>query len=70
MRIAPPAPGPATPISVSSGGHTSPTAIVCAALLLALVFLVLRIAGAVASPSFSDCSSVGDSFQPHKIRAG
>jgi hypothetical protein len=43
MRIIPAAPVPARPISIPGG--RSPTAIVCVALLLALAFLVFRIAG-------------------------
>jgi hypothetical protein len=38
----------------------SPTAIVCAALMLALVFLAFRIADEI-GPPFSDFSSIGDS---------
>jgi hypothetical protein len=51
MRIVPAAPAPAGSIAVRAGpGQASPTAIVCVALLLALVFLVFRIAGVLVSP--------------------
>jgi hypothetical protein len=46
MRIVPAAPVPARPLSAPTGsGHASPTATICAALMLALIFLVFRIAG-------------------------
>ncbi|WP_298257465.1 hypothetical protein [Bradyrhizobium sp.] len=46
MRSVPAVPAPARPISVRPGsGFASPTAIVCAALILALVFLAFQIAG-------------------------
>jgi hypothetical protein len=51
MRIVPAAPVPANAISVSAGGlRTSSTVIVCAALMLALIFLAFRIAGVLVSP--------------------
>jgi hypothetical protein len=59
MRIIPAKPVPARPISMPAG--SSPTAIVCAALMLALVFLAFRIAGVLGLPSFPDCSFIGDS---------
>jgi hypothetical protein len=49
MRIVPAAPVPAKAISAGSF-HTSPTAIVCAALMLALVFLAFQVAGVLVSP--------------------
>jgi hypothetical protein len=75
MRIVQVAPVPARPISVPAGsGHASPTATICAALMLALIFLVFRIAGILGSPSFPDCSfivdSVDDSCPIPEIRAG
>jgi hypothetical protein len=64
MRIVPVAPVPARSIAIPAGrGLASPTAIVCAALLLALVFLVFRIAGVLDSPPFPDCSSIVDSVE-------
>jgi hypothetical protein len=48
MRIIPAAPVPARPISMPA--TRSPTAIVCAALMLALAFLAFRIAGVLVSP--------------------
>jgi len=62
MRIVPAAPVPARPFPAVRG-HASPAAIVCAALLLALAFLALRIAGIVSAPPFPDCSSIGDSVE-------
>jgi hypothetical protein len=76
MRIVPAAAAaPAGPASAPAArGYASPTAIVCAALMLALVFLVLRIAGILGSASFPDCSSIGDSVDRScptpEIRAG
>jgi hypothetical protein len=78
MRIVPAAAVPASPASVPiARDHASPTSIVCTALMLALVFLALRIAGglvALVSPSFPDCSSIGDSVDRScpipDIRAG
>jgi len=49
MRIVPAAPVPTKAIPAGSF-HTSPAAIVCAALMLALVFLVFQIAGVLVSP--------------------
>jgi hypothetical protein len=50
MRIVPASPVPARPILVRPvDGYRSPTAIVCAALLLALVFLAFQIASALAA---------------------
>jgi len=64
MRIVPIAPVPARPLPVPDGdGPTSPTAIICAALMLALVFLALQIASVLRTPSFPDCSSIGDSVK-------
>jgi hypothetical protein len=65
MRIVPAAPFPAKPLSAPDrAGLASPTTIVCAALLLALVFLGFQIAGAfLRAPSFPDCSSIGDSVK-------
>jgi len=64
MRTVPAAPVPARSIAITAGrGLASPTAIVCAALLLALVFLVFRITGVLNSPSFPDCSSIVDSVE-------
>jgi hypothetical protein len=74
MRIVPAAPVLAKPTSVPAApGHGSPTAIVCAALMLALVFLLLRITGVLGSPLFPDYSSIdgsvdGSSLTP-EIRA-
>jgi hypothetical protein len=48
MRIIPAARVPARPMSMPA--ILSPTAIVCAALVLALVFLAFRIAGVLVSP--------------------
>jgi hypothetical protein len=48
MRIIPAAPVPARPISLPAA--RSSTAIVCAALMLALAFLAFRIAGVLMSP--------------------
>jgi hypothetical protein len=51
MRIVPVAPVPARSIAITAGrGQVSSTAIVCGALALALVFLVLRIAGVLIPP--------------------
>jgi hypothetical protein len=51
MRIVPVAPVTARSIAVPAGRrHASPTAIVCAALTLALAFLVFRIAGVLVPP--------------------
>ncbi|HET7886367.1 MAG TPA: hypothetical protein VFL62_09095 [Bradyrhizobium sp.] len=62
MRIVPAAVLPAKPLSVPpSGKSASPAAIICAALMLALVFLAFQIASALRVDSFSDCSSIGDS---------
>ena len=74
MRIVPAAPVPAKVVSVSaSRGHTS-TAIVCAALMVALVFLAFRIADGLISSAFPDCSFIGDSVDDScpipEIRAG
>jgi hypothetical protein len=64
MRIVPIAPVPARPLRVpDSNGLASPAAMVCAALMLALVFLVLQIASVLRAPLFPDCSSIGDSVQ-------
>jgi hypothetical protein len=61
MRI-PLLPAPAKSPSVpSSAGKASPAALICAALMLALVFLALQIASVLRTSSFSDCSSIGDS---------
>jgi hypothetical protein len=62
MRIVPVAPAsaellPARPRAIS----TSPAAIICAALMLALVFLAFQIAGVLRASAFSDYSSIGDS---------
>jgi hypothetical protein len=43
------------------GLKASPAALICAALMLALTFLALQIASVLRTPSFSDCSSIGDS---------
>ncbi|MGA2057744.1 MAG: hypothetical protein ABSG88_20860 [Bradyrhizobium sp.] len=40
---------------------SSPTAIVCAALMLALALLLFKIAGALSSSPFPDYSFIGDS---------
>jgi hypothetical protein len=62
MRIAPVA--PARPMPVPPGdGLTSPTATVCAALLLALFFLVFQIASVLQAPPFPDCSFIGGSVK-------
>jgi hypothetical protein len=62
MRIVPAAPVPAKTASVpASRGPMSPTAIVCAALMLAVVFLAFRIADGLVSSAFPDCSLIGDS---------
>jgi hypothetical protein len=61
MRIIPAAPVPARRISIPGG--SSPTAIVCAALMLALTFLAFRIAGVLDAPPFPDCSFIGDSVE-------
>jgi hypothetical protein len=70
MRIVPAAAVPARPPSLPvAGAHGSPAAIVCAALMLALVFLLFRIAGG----TFPDCSFIGDSVDGCpilEIRAG
>ncbi|MGA7073407.1 hypothetical protein [Bradyrhizobium sp.] len=51
MRIVPVAPVPARSTAITAGGgRASPTVIVCGALLLALVFLVFRIAGVLVLP--------------------
>jgi len=64
MRIVRPAPVPAKVIAGPAGnGRTSPTAIVCAALMLALAFLAFQIAGALSSRAFPDCSLIGDSVE-------
>jgi len=64
MRIVPIAPVPARPLPVpDSGRPASPTAIICAALMLALVFLALQIASVLRTPAFPDCSSIGDSVK-------
>jgi hypothetical protein len=61
MRIVPAAPAPAKRPPLRPRVETSPTAIICAALMLALVFLAFQIASAVRTSAFSDCSSIGDS---------
>jgi len=62
MRTVPAASVPARPLPFRSRAETaSPTAIICAALLLALAFLAFQIARAELNYSFSDCSSIGDS---------
>jgi hypothetical protein len=64
MRIVPIAPVPAKPLPApDSGKLASPTAIICAALMLALVFLALQIASVLRAPPFPDCSSIGDSVK-------
>ena len=75
MRIVPAAPVPARQTSIlPARDHASPTAIVCAALMLALVFLALRIAVAFGQSPFPDCSFIGDSVDGSclisEIRAG
>jgi len=55
---------PAKSRSVPTRAKTaSPAALICAALMLALVFLALQIASALRTSSFSDCSSIGDSVK-------
>jgi hypothetical protein len=62
MRIVPIVPVPAKQPPVRADAkHASPTTIVCAALALALCFLTLRIADALRTPLFPDCSSIADS---------
>jgi hypothetical protein len=64
MRIVPVALVPARSLRArDSDGLASPTAIVCAALMLALAFLALQIASVLRTPSFPDCSSIGDSVK-------
>jgi hypothetical protein len=64
MRIVPVAPVPARSTAIpAGGGRASPVAIVCGALLLALVFLTFRIAGVLGSPAFPDCSFIADSVE-------
>jgi hypothetical protein len=64
MRIVPITPVPARPLLGPVGaGQPSPTAIICAALVLALVFLAFQIASDLQAPAFPDCSSIGDSVQ-------
>jgi len=64
MRITPFLPAPAKSRSVTSRATTaSPAALICAALMLALVFLAIQIAGVLRTSSFSDCSSIGDSVK-------
>jgi hypothetical protein len=64
MRIFPIAPVPARPLRVPDGDRqASPTAIICAALMLALVFLAFQIASVLRAPPFPDCSSIGDSVK-------
>jgi hypothetical protein len=60
MRIVP---VPARSIFVpADSAQASPAAIVCAALLLALIFLIFQIAHILGSQSFPDCSSIVDSL--------
>jgi hypothetical protein len=55
-------PAPAKSLSApSNAAKTSPAALICAALMLALAFLALQIASVLRTSSFSDCSSIGDS---------
>jgi len=64
MRITPFMPAPAKSRSVASRAKTaSPAALICAALMLALVFLAIQIASVLRTSSFSDCSSIGDSVK-------
>jgi hypothetical protein len=62
MRIVPVAPAPAELFPTRLRAiSASPAAIICAALMLALVFLAFQIAGVLRASAFSDCSSIGDS---------
>jgi hypothetical protein len=62
MRIVPIVPVPATPRPMPENGRpASSRAIVCAALMLAIVFLAFQIAGVLKAPPFPDCSSINDS---------
>ena len=64
MRIVPAVQVSAKPRPVyTRSGTTSPTAIICVALMLALVFLAFQVASSLRMPSFSDCSSIGDSVE-------
>jgi hypothetical protein len=64
MRIVPLLPAPAKSGAVPPRVKTaSPAALICAALMLALVFLAFQIASALRTSSFSDCSSIGDSVK-------
>jgi hypothetical protein len=64
MRIVPVAPVSAKPLPTPARAEAaSPAAIICAALMLALVFLAFQIAGALRASSFSDCSSIGGSVE-------
>jgi hypothetical protein len=64
MRIVPFAPFPAKqPPALHRAQRASPTAIICAALLLALGFLALQIASNLRTTLFSDCSSIGSSVK-------
>jgi hypothetical protein len=64
MRIVPVLPAPAKSLSAPPRGRTaSPVALICAALMLALVFLAFQIASVLRTSSFSDCSSIGDSVE-------
>jgi hypothetical protein len=62
MRVISLPPTPAKSLPVRPRSLTaSPAALICAALMLALVFLALQIASVLRTSSFSDCSSIGDS---------
>jgi hypothetical protein len=64
MRIVPVAPVTAKALPAAAGARlASPTAIICAALTLALVFLAFQIASVLRAPSFPDCSSISDSVK-------
>jgi len=64
MRITPFLPAPAKSRPVPTRVKTaSPAALICAGLMLALVFLAFQIASALRTSSFSDCSPIGDSVK-------
>jgi hypothetical protein len=64
MRIVPVLLAPAKSLSAPPRSRTaSPVTLICAALMLALVFLAFQIASALRTSSFSDCSSIGDSVE-------